>query len=52
MRVLRTTKGITLRDKVRSDIIKRECEIDDIERWVRRPLKRWHESWTSTSQET
>jgi hypothetical protein len=35
MRVLRNIKGVTLRDRIRSDDIRAECNVTDVARWVR-----------------
>jgi hypothetical protein len=35
MRVLRSIKGVTLRDRIRSDDIRAECNVIDVARWVR-----------------
>ncbi|XP_045477896.1 uncharacterized protein LOC123683044 [Harmonia axyridis] len=85
MRILRTIEGVTLRDQIRSSVIRDELKVQDVVRFVRsrrrnwrdhvdrmgtdrlakwaknerpntrrppgRPPKRWHVSWTSTSQE-
>ncbi|XP_044749778.1 uncharacterized protein LOC123310376 [Coccinella septempunctata] len=85
MRILRTIRGITLRDRIRNTDTLRELGIRDVFRWVRtrrrywrdhvdrmgpdriakwaktqkpgtrrpvgRPPKRWHDSWTSVTQE-
>lgn len=85
MKTLRTIKGVSLRDQIRSDAIREDLNIQDVvrftrsrrrywrdhvdrmteDRWAKwakdgrpnsrrppgRPPKRWHESWTSVSQE-
>jgi hypothetical protein len=40
MRVLRNIKRVTLRDRIRSDDIRAECNVIDVARWVRtRPCR-------------
>lgn len=85
MKVLRSIRGISLRDRVRNEDTLRETGVQDVVRWIRarrrewrdhvdrmdtdriakwaktqkpntkrplgRPPKRWHDSWTSISQE-
>jgi len=35
MKVLRTIKGVTLKDQIRSGTIREEIEVQDIVRWMR-----------------
>ncbi|XP_044744146.1 uncharacterized protein LOC123306294 [Coccinella septempunctata] len=43
MRILRSIKGITLRDHVRSSDIREELEVQDVVRWVRARRRFWRD---------
>jgi hypothetical protein len=43
MRVLRNIKGVTLRDRIRSNNIRAECNAIDVARWVRTRRRNWRD---------
>jgi hypothetical protein len=40
---LRNIKGLTLRDRIRSDEIRAECNVIDVARWVRTRMRNWRD---------
>jgi hypothetical protein len=59
MTVLRNIKGVTLRDRIRSDDIRAECNVIDVAKWLRTRRRNWSDhvdrmrqdrwaSWTPT----
>jgi hypothetical protein len=43
MRVLRNIKGVILRDRIRSDDTRAECNVIDVARWVRTRRRNWRD---------
>ncbi|XP_072764658.1 uncharacterized protein [Anoplolepis gracilipes] len=43
MRILRTIKGVSLRDRIRSSDIRREFELQDVVRWTRARRRFWRD---------
>ena len=43
MKTLRSIVGVTLRDRIRSSIIRDRCDIQDVIRWGRQRRRMWHE---------
>lgn len=49
MKTQKTTKGITLRDRKRSENIRQDCKIYDVVRWVRSRRRCWRDHVERTS---
>lgn len=43
MKILRTIKGVTLREQIRSEAIRNKLEIQDIMRWTRARRRQWRD---------